>query len=294
LDIIKKYSAELAGVLVEPVQINLTAQMPADFLARLRKVTALAGIPLIFDEIITGFRVHQQGAQGLLGIQSDITIYGKSISAGFPIGIIAGKKIFMELPVANETVIQRLPITDKSLSVHPLSLAALDATLRFLKSAGPGFQENMNRQTKVMADDVNSFCTRNNLPVEMRIFGSIWKLHFTKQIGGLELLFPLMRSKGIFIQQKSSCFLNASFTDEDILFIIDIFRDCITEIIAAGIIQSSKQKTLPRLDQREAVTAPVPGARLGKDAKGNPAWFLPDPARPGKYLQIQISNKVIS
>ncbi len=87
---------ELAAVLVEPVQSRHPDLQPGEFLRELRKMTEKAGTALIFDEVITGFRVHPGGAQALFGIAADLATYGKVLGGGLPLGVVAGKRAFMD------------------------------------------------------------------------------------------------------------------------------------------------------------------------------------------------------
>ena len=89
LDIIKDHENELAAVLVEPVQTSNLSLQPKDFLQQLRQLTQEAGIALIFDEMVSGFRIHPGGAQAWFGIEADLATYGKVVGGGMPIGVIA-------------------------------------------------------------------------------------------------------------------------------------------------------------------------------------------------------------
>src|SRR3546814_17344769 len=86
----------IAAVLVEPVQSRLPGCRPIEFLTDRRKVTREAGALLVFDGVVTGFRAHPAGAQGLCGIQADLGTYGKVVGGGYPIGVIAGKREYMD------------------------------------------------------------------------------------------------------------------------------------------------------------------------------------------------------
>lgn len=96
LEIIRKHADELAGILVEPIQSRNPENQPKEFLQELRKISDDLGLALMFDEVITGFRVHPQGAQAYFGIQADLIAYGKIIGGGLPIGIFAGKAKYMD------------------------------------------------------------------------------------------------------------------------------------------------------------------------------------------------------
>ncbi|MBJ7416765.1 MAG: aminotransferase class III-fold pyridoxal phosphate-dependent enzyme, partial [Niveispirillum sp.] len=96
LDILRRHAHELAAVLVEPVQSRRLDLQPVEFLHQLRALTEQAGAALIFDEMITGFRAHPAGVQGLFGIKADIAAYGKIIGGGMPIGAVAGTGRFLD------------------------------------------------------------------------------------------------------------------------------------------------------------------------------------------------------
>src|SRR6185436_989207 len=96
LEILRAHRDELAAVLVEPVQSRHPDLQPREFLAELRELTQQSGSVLIFDEVITGFRVHPGGAQGLFGVRADMATYGKVVGGGFPIGVLAGNAACMD------------------------------------------------------------------------------------------------------------------------------------------------------------------------------------------------------
>ncbi|MEO1366143.1 MAG: aminotransferase class III-fold pyridoxal phosphate-dependent enzyme, partial [Acidobacteriota bacterium] len=96
LDEIRRHADELAAVLVEPVQSRQPHIQPRDFLRELRSITEAAGVALLFDEVITGFRCHPGGAQALFGIEADLATYGKVVGGGMPIGVVAGKAAYLD------------------------------------------------------------------------------------------------------------------------------------------------------------------------------------------------------
>ena len=119
---------DIAGVIVEPVAGNMGVVPPADgFLPGLRRLTAQAGALLIFDEVITGFRVSYGGAQGLFGVTPDITCLGKIIGGGLPVGAYGGRRDVMEMVAPMGPMYQA-----GTLSGNPLAVAAGIATLREL------------------------------------------------------------------------------------------------------------------------------------------------------------------
>ncbi len=122
------HPGRIAGVIVEPVAANAGVIPPADsYLARLRALTAADGAVLIFDEVITGFRVAHGGAQARYGVTPDLTVLGKIVGGGMPVGAYGGRRDLMELVAPLGPVYQA-----GTLSGHPLAMAAGAATLRLL------------------------------------------------------------------------------------------------------------------------------------------------------------------
>ncbi len=125
------YGHEIAAVIVEPIAANMGLVPPADgFLERLREVTRAAGALLIFDEVISGFRVARGGAQQLLGIEPDLTCLGKIIGGGLPVGAFGGRRDVMELLAPLGPVYQA-----GTLSGNPVTMAAGRATLTLLEAS---------------------------------------------------------------------------------------------------------------------------------------------------------------
>ena len=296
LRIIRERAHELAAVLVEPVQSRRPEFVPIDFLKEVRVITAASGTALIFDEVITGFRMHPGGAQALFGIKADLASYGKVVGAGLPIGVIAGKREFMDaldggfwqygdasVPEAGVTYFAGTFVR------HPLALAAARASLRYMKDVGPSLQQNLNRKTKRLADAMNTVIDSLQMPFHIVHYGSLWKIKFDTDILYGELLFTLMREKGIHIWDGFPCFMTESHTDAELDTIIRQFTDSIDELITAGFFAGKAVETPKPVTVGPILAAkpPVPGARIGRDKQGNPAWFVLNPAQPGNYLQVE-------
>ena len=154
LEIIRANADELAAVLVEPVQSRRPDFRPLEFLREVREITEAAGTCLIFDEVDHRLPLAPGGARRLFGIQADLASYGKVVGGGFPIGVIAGKREFMDaldgghwqygddsVPTVGVTYFAGTFVR------HPLALAAAKASLVHLKQRRPGLQERLNRTT---------------------------------------------------------------------------------------------------------------------------------------------------
>ncbi len=299
LRIIRERAHELAAVLVEPVQSRRPEFRPVEFLKQVRAVTAESGTALIFDEVITGFRMHPGGAQALFGIKADLASYGKVVGGGIPIGIIAGKKAYMDALDGGfwqygDASFPEVGVTyfAGTFVRHPLALAAAKASLHYMKAKGPALQEGLTAKAERLADVLNGEFTRRQLPFFVAQFGSLWKLKFSEEIPYSELLFTLMREKGIHVWDGFPCFMTDAHTADEVTRVIDLFIESVDEMVAAGFFVDKSPVAVAVTPVRSSVALnqpPAPGARLGRDEAGNPAWFITDPAQPGKYLQLDLN-----
>ncbi|MFB2121332.1 amino acid adenylation domain-containing protein [Parapedobacter sp. 2B3] len=290
LRIIRERAHELAAVLVEPIQSRRPEFAPVEFLKEVRKITEESGSALIFDEVISGFRFHPKGAQGLFGISADIGTYGKVAGAGISIGIIAGKKRFMDALDGgfwqfgdDSTPESGVTYFAGTFVRHPLALATTKASLEYLKAQGPELQERLNRNTDYLAQKMNAVAKRFGTPIYVAHCCSLWKIKYHEEYPYSELLFTLMRYKGIHIQDGFPCFLTTAHTEADIDAIASAFEESIAELTEAGFIPTKAQANTPSFNPD---TPPLPNARLGKDLDGNPAWFVEDNEKPGQFLKV--------
>jgi glutamate-1-semialdehyde-2,1-aminomutase len=250
LDIIKDHDRELAAVLVEPVQTSNLNLQPKEFLQELRQLTKESGIALIFDEMVSGFRIHPGGAQAWFGIQADLATYGKVVGGGMPIGVIAGKAAYMDAidggmwnygdasyPQAKKTFFAG------TYCKHPLAMAAARAVLKHLKSHGPSLQQQLNQRTSQFAEALNAYFEEDKLPIQIENFGSIFSLTISESFAlskdstlpdiRLILLYYNLIYKGILLRGNGG-FLSTAHTDEDINFIIQAVQDSIVKLRKEG------------------------------------------------------------
>ncbi len=290
LAFIRENAADLAAVLIEPVQSRRPDFQPKEFLQEVRAITEQSGTCMIFDEVITGFRSHLGGAQALFGIRGDLATYGKVIGGGMPIGAVAGKREFMDaldggawdygdasIPTVGVTYFAGTFVR------HPLALAAAKASLDHLKQSGNALQTQLNLHTAAMADELTAFCREVGAPIEIRYFASLWRVSWQDDHPLQDLLFAMMRSRGVHILDNFPCFMTTAHTRDDIATIKSAFKEAVAEMQEAGFLPGSA----PSARSFDAANPPVPTARLGRDRDGQPAWFVPDPSAQGKYVKLQ-------
>ncbi|GAL82263.1 malonyl CoA-acyl carrier protein transacylase [Algibacter lectus] len=293
LEIIRQRSHELAAVVVEPVQSRRPEFQPIEFLNKVREITKASETALVFDEVITGFRMHPGGAQALFNIKADIAAYGKVIGGGLSIGAIAGNSTWMDAidggfweygdesyPEVGVTYFAGTFVR------HPLALAASKASLVFMKEQGPELQTKLTAMTENLVSDLIIEIKKRKLPIEVNYFGSLWRLKFLEEIPYSELLFVLMREKGIHIWDGFPCFITNAYNEQDINKLKSVFVSCLDELVSAGVFNSnSKNSTSFTSDLNEP---PKNGARLGMDEQGNPAWFIKDLNVESGFAKIEL------
>ena len=171
-----EYPKEIAAVIVEPVAANMGVVPPKKgFLEGLRKFCSEHGSVLIFDEVITGFRLGLQGAQGYFGIDADLVTYGKIIGAGMPVGAYGGKREIMEMVSPVGAVYQA-----GTLSGNPVAMAAGIAQLTILKN-NPQIYEELNQKSDTFFENMKENVKKSGHAWQVNHVGSIGSLFFTEQ-----------------------------------------------------------------------------------------------------------------
>ena len=290
LEIIRQRAGELAAVLVEPVQSRRPDFQPVEFLKEVRKITEQAGAVLIFDEVITGFRSHPGGTQALFGIKADLATYGKVVGGGYPIGVMAGKREFMDALDGGhwqygDTSVPMVGVTyfAGTFVRHPLTLAAAKASLQHMKEQGAKLQQGLNERTTAMAEELNAFAAEVGAPLEIRHFASMWRTYFAEDHPLQDLLFAMMRSRGIHILDNFPCFFTTAHSEADFRAITNAWKDSVLELQEAGMLPRNAVTSRTVMDADRPAVA---GARLGRDPEGRPAWYVPNPDSPGKFMKV--------
>jgi glutamate-1-semialdehyde-2,1-aminomutase len=246
LEIIKAQAPELAAVLVEPVQSRHPDLQPKTFLQELRKITKASGVVLIFDEMITGFRIHLGGAQAWFGVEADMATYGKVIGGGMPIGIVAGKTDYMARIDGGmwQYGDDSYPQTEKTFyagtfSKHPLAMATTRAVLKRLKKDGLILLEHLNQRSNHLANTLNAYFKSNDIAVRMVNFGSLCRFalngngSYLSQLE-IDLLAYHIIEKGLYIWEGRTSYLSIAHTDADIENIVKVVKKSVEELREGG------------------------------------------------------------
>jgi iturin family lipopeptide synthetase A len=265
LRIIREHGRELAAVLVEPVQSRRPNFQPKEFLHELRGITIDAGIALVFDEMITGFRIHPGGAQAWFGVRADLATYGKIAGGGLPVGIVAGSARFLDAidggfwdygdtsyPSAETTFVAG------TFNKNPLSMAAVRAVLSEIKRRGPALQERLNERTADLVRRLNELFERSDAPIRVVHFGSLFRFTFT---GNMDLFFYHLLARGIYVWEGRNCILSEAHTDQDIAAIEQAVEDSVRALREGGYIGG--QGGAPHATTDDAPAAALPAASPG-------------------------------
>jgi acyl transferase domain-containing protein/glutamate-1-semialdehyde aminotransferase len=223
---------EVAAILVEPVQSRRPDLQPRHFLHRLRAVADAIGAVLIFDEVVTGFRVHIGGAQAYFDVRADLVVYGKILGGGMPIGAVAGRREIMDgidggaWHFGNDSY----PKSDQTFFAgtfckHPLSMAAAKAVLEHLRREGPVLQSALNTLAAEFAGMVNRRLQSHGDYYRIAHFGSLFRILPTHRNTLGELLFFLLLERGVFTWEGRTCFLSTAHSDRDVQLVADAIGD---------------------------------------------------------------------
>ncbi len=231
-EIFAREGEDIAAVILEPVAGNMGVVLPEPgFLEGLRELTAESGSLLIFDEVMTGFRVSYGGAQERFKIEPDLTCLGKIIGGGLPVGAYGGKQKFMEQIAPSGPVYQA-----GTLSGNPLAMAAGRATLKILQK--PGTYENLEKKTLRLAGGISELAADAGLPVAVNMIGAMFSVFFTGEkvkdfesacTSNLEMFacyYRGMLERGVYLapSQYEAVFLATVHTDADLDFTLEQVR----------------------------------------------------------------------
>ena len=224
-EVVKKYSGEIAAIIVEPVAGNMGCIPPEKgFLESVRKLCDAENIVLIFDEVMTGFRLAPGGAQEKLGIKADLVTYGKVIGGGLPVGAFGGRKEIMEHIAPLGKVYQA-----GTLSGNPIAMIAGITTLKILKENASIYTE-LEEKCGYLEKGLNKAFSKKNIPFVINRFGSMISIHFadfpvkdfqssaSSNIDRFNLFFHGMLEQGIYLPPSAfeSWFLNNALSTRDL------------------------------------------------------------------------------
>jgi glutamate-1-semialdehyde 2,1-aminomutase len=228
---VKENRTDLAAVIVEPVIGNIGVVLPKEgFLETLREVTEAYGTVLIFDEVITGFRLALGGAQEYFGVIPDMIALGKVLGGGFPLAAFGGRKEIMSLVAPAGGVYQA-----GTFSGNPVSVAAALATLRYIKSKGGVFYEALETKTNSIVAALGAIIEERGCRFQVNHISSMFQVFFTPEdvydyrsvktanVEQFKEYHSRLLEKGVFVppSQFETCFVSEAHTLQDINATLD-------------------------------------------------------------------------
>ena len=217
---------DVAGLIIEPVLANMGLILPEkNFLSDVRKITKQHDVPLIFDEVVTGFRVSNGGAQKTFKIKPDITTLGKALGNGFTIAAVGGKKEIMNKLAPGGNVYQA-----STFAGNPISVTAAINSIKTINKMKNKLYEKLARNRELLVDEIDDLATDYNIPHQINSLASMFQIFFTDKpvidyktskksnTKKFHKLFSNLLKNGIFIapSQYETVFLSDAHTDADI------------------------------------------------------------------------------
>lgn len=234
-DLFNQYGDDIAGVIIEPVAGNMgVIKAEDDFMNLLRELCDKHGALLIFDEVMSGFRVSFEGAQKLFNVKPDLVTYAKIIGGGLPCGAYGGKKEIMECLSPLGEVYQA-----GTMSGNPIVMAAGITTLNKIKNNKEEYYEKINYLGKLLEDGLIKIAENKNIPLTINRYGGMLTIFFTdlKEVRNysdvktcneeiFKKYFKHMIENGINVppSQYEALFLSVVHTEEDINKFLDAFK----------------------------------------------------------------------
>ena len=260
LDWIRANVADIAAVVVEPVQSRHPELQPADFVRDIRRITRDGGAALVMDEVVTGVRTHARGMQGLWGIDADMATYGKVVGGGMPVGVLAGKRRFMDAldggawAYGDDSAPQVAPTFFAGTFVrHPLVIAAVDAVLDHLEREGDRLWTTTADRAHTLAGQMNAALAARGLPALVTQFSSWFVINTSQHDPRATLLFPLMRLAGVHVLEGFCGFLTTTHAEAECAAVLRAFESALDALQSVGILAPQGAVAAP------AAPAPVAG-----------------------------------
>ena len=231
---------DVAGVIVEPILANMGLILPEkNFLYDLRKITKENNIPLIFDEVVTGFRVAPGGAQEHFGIKPDITTMAKALSNGFTIAAVGGRREIMDLLSPGGKVYQA-----STFAGNPISVSAALASIKTINKLKNKLYSKLERFNLLFTTALDDMATDMNIPHQINFTASMFQIFFTdKPVTNYETskkadskkfqkMFRMLLKKGIFVapSQFEVVFLSDAHTENDLNKTLDAYNAALKSV----------------------------------------------------------------
>ncbi len=227
--LLKSHGSEIAALITEPILCNCSCLMPAPgYLEGLRSLATKYGVLLIFDEVITGFRVAAGGAQSLFGVTPDLATFGKAVAGGFPLSVVAGKADILAL------IEQQKVVHAGTFNGNPISLAAALATLEVLTANGGELFDRIRNTGDSLISGIRKAAKSTEVSILINGVGSAFNIAFSNRhkmlnyrdtldsdLAARDQFVQAMLGAGIYLLPDSRWYVSAAHTAEDVRLTLD-------------------------------------------------------------------------
>lgn len=278
LDVIWKHADQIAAVLVEPIQSRRPDFQPDAFLHELRYITAERGVALVFDEVITGFRMHPGGAQALFDVRADLVAYGKVVGGGMPIGVVAGKRAWMDgvdggawkfgdqsQPTARTTFVAG------TFCHHPLAMHATHAVLKKLSEEGDARVRDLNALTAKLTAKLNTLLAARETGMRVSHAGSLFRFQMPQ---AQSLFYSRLLLEGVYVWEGRNCFLSTEHTDADIDELVSRVDRVVCDMKDAGLFREDATRERAPLHSTQRRTFERASSSTANSCVGNQSAML--------------------
>jgi glutamate-1-semialdehyde 2,1-aminomutase len=228
---------EIAAIITEPVLCNCNCLMPAPgYLKGMRDLATRYGALLIFDEVITGFRVAPGGAQALFGITPDLATFGKAVAGGFPLSVVAGRRDVMKL------IEQRRVLHAGTFNGNPVSLSAARATLEVLDADRGAVLQRIRKTGEGLMAEIKKLAEEAEIPVLVNGIGAAFHLSFTRQkemknyrdtissdLQARDSFIQSMLEAGVYLLPDGRWYVSAAHDERDVVATLSMVREVFAE-----------------------------------------------------------------
>lgn len=234
---LREHSSEIAAIITEPILCNCNCLMPSPgYLEGMRDLSSRYGVVLIFDEVITGFRVARGGSQELFGVTPDLAVFGKAVAGGFPLSVVAGKRAIMEL------IADRRVVHGGTFNGNPISLAGAQATLDALDADSGATLEIIRKRGESLMLGIQERARDAGIPILVNGVGGAFHLAFTTRretrdyreclecdMRARDVFIEAMLHAGIYLLPDGRWYVSVAHTEDDGKLTLDAIQRVFTE-----------------------------------------------------------------
>lgn len=276
LKVLAEHGHELAAVLLEPLPSRRPDLQPKAFLHELRRITKQFGITLIFDEVVTGFRLHPGGAQGLYDVRADLVTYGKAVGGGLPVSVVAGNAEYLDTVDGGQWNYgdasyprAEMTLVTGTFFRNPLMMPVVYNVLQQIKQGGVELYQHLEKRAASLAETLNAYFDQDAVPIRMMQVQSMLRFVPHRDVKYMSLFYYHLLEHGVYVSETRSCFISTAHTDEDFARIVDAVKRSVAAMREGELLPSPDAprepdtRTFPLTEAQKAIWVLT---QLGEDA----------------------------